>query len=118
MIVTRSPGSSAARGAGNLAAGNAVHLVAAEGFGPEGIGNSSIVVAVCLVIECMGYSAVDTEHFVVGLANHHPSPLLYFYKWDNLVPIHISLLSAPVAEQHGGSMLCGAVPQLLLWGQM
>ena len=50
------------------------------GFGPGDIGNSSVVVAVCIVIECTGCSAGGTEHFVVvGLANHHPSPLLYVF---------------------------------------
>ena len=53
-IVTRSVGSSAAVGTGNLVAGNVVCLVAAGGFGPGGIGNSSVLVAVCLPIECMG----------------------------------------------------------------
>ena len=94
---------------------NAVHLVDAGGLGPGGIGNSSVVVAVCLAIECMGCSAGGTEHFV-GLTNHHPSPLLYFHKWGNLVPIHISLLSASVPQWHRGLLFCGAVPQLLLWG--
>ena len=92
--VTRSAGSSATGCTGNLVARNAVCL------GPGGIGNSSVVVAMCLAIECNGCSAGGTEHFVVvGLANHHPSPLLYFYKRGNLVPIHISLLSALVPQQ-------------------
>ena len=79
--VTWSAGSSLAWGTGNLAAGNAVHLAAVVGFGPGGIGNSSVVVAVGLAIECTGCSAGGADHFVVvGLANHHPSPLLYFYK--------------------------------------
>ena len=116
-IVTGSTGSSVAVGAGNLAAENAVCLTAAAGFGPGDIGNSSVVVVVCLAIEFMGYSAGCTEHFVVVcLANHHPSPLLYFYKWGNLVPIHISLLFALVGQWHRGSLFHGVVPQLLLWG--
>ena len=96
---------------------NVVCLAAAGGFGPAGIGNSSVVVAVCLAIECMGCSAEGIEHFVGfgGLANHYPSPLLYLYKWGNLVLIHISLLSALVPQWHGGSLFFGAVPQLLLW---
>ena len=90
-IVTGSAGSSVAWGAGNLVAWNALCL-AAGGSGSEGIRNSSIVVALCLVVDYMVCSAGVTEHFVVvGLANHHPSPLLYFYKWGNLVTIHISL---------------------------
>ena len=94
-IMTGSTGSFVTGGAGSCAVGNAVHLAAAGGFGPGDIGNSSLVVAVCLEMECMGCSAGGTEHFVVVvLANHHPSPLLYFYKWGNFVSIHISLLSA------------------------
>ena len=61
-IVTRSAGSSVAGDTGNLAAGNAVHLAAAGGFGPGGIGNS-VVVVVCLAIECIGCSAGGAEHF-------------------------------------------------------
>ena len=64
-IVTQSAGSSAAGGAGNHVAGNAVHLAADEGSGPGGIGNSSLVVAVCLAIECMGCSAGGTEHLLL-----------------------------------------------------
>ena len=67
--------------------------------------NFSVVVAVCPVSECMGCSAEDV--IVVDLVNHHPSPLLYFYKWSNLVPIHISLLSASVPQQHRGLMFHG-----------
>ena len=48
------------------------------GFVPGGIGNFSVVAAVCLVFECMECSVWGAEHF--DLANHHPSPLLYFYK--------------------------------------
>ena len=82
-IVTGSPGSS----------------VVAGGFGAKIIGNFSVVAVVCLVFECMGCSAGSAEHF--DLANHHPSPLLYFYTWGNLVHIHIFLLSALVPQQHG-----------------
>ena len=79
-IVTGSTGSFVAGHAGSLVPENAVHLAAAGGFGPGNVGNSSVVVTMCLVIECMGCSAGGTEHFVVVvLANHHPSPLLYFF---------------------------------------
>ena len=64
-IVTGSTGSFAARGAGSHVAGNAVHLAAAGGFGSGDIGNSSVVVAVCHPIECMGCSAGGAKHFVV-----------------------------------------------------
>ena len=112
-IVTGSTGNSAHGGTGNLLAGNAVCLVAAGGFGPGGVGNSSVVVAVCLAIECMGCFFFVV---VVGLANCHPSPLLYFYKCGNLVPFHISLSFASVPQCHRGSLFCGAVPQFLMWG--
>ena len=112
--MTGSTGSFAAGGAGSLAVGNTVCLAAVGGFGPGDIGNSSLVVAVCLAIECMGCSAGGTEHFVVGvLANHHPSPLLYFYKWGSLVPIHISLY---LVQWHGALLFHGAMSQFLLWG--
>ena len=88
-------GSTVAGDAGSLVAGNALHLVAAGGFGPGDIGNSYVLVVVCLAVECTGCSTGGAEHFVVvGLANHHPGSLLHFYKGGNLVPIHISLLSA------------------------
>ena len=73
--------------------------VVAGGTGDGGTENVSVVAAVCLVFECRGCSAGGAEHF--DLVNHHPSPLLYFYKWDNLVPIHIFLLSASVPQWHG-----------------
>ena len=105
-FVAGSAGNLVAGNAGNLVAGKAVHLAAAGGFGPGSIGNSSVVATVCLAIECTGYSVGGIEHFVVvGLANHHPSPLLCFYKWGNMVPIHISLLFALV-PQYGMGDLC------------
>ena len=58
--MTRSTGGTG--GARHLAAENAVHLAAVEDFWPGGIGNSSVVVGVCLAIECMGYSAGGTKH--------------------------------------------------------
>ena len=88
-IVIGSAGSFVAGETGTLVTGNAVCLVAAGGFGPGDVGNSSVVVAVCLATECTGCSSGGTEHFVVFLASHHPSPLLYFYRWGNLVSIHI-----------------------------
>ena len=86
-IVTRSAGSYVAGCTGNLAAGNALHLAAVGCFGPGGIGNSLVLVPVCLAIEHTGCSAGGAEHFVVvGLANHHPSPLLYFLQMGQCGP--------------------------------
>ena len=101
-IFTRSAGSSVAGGAGNPAARNAVCLVGAGGLGPGGIGNSSVVVAVCLAIECMGCSAGALSILLLlALQITIPVPFYIFYKWDNLVPIHISLFSASVPQWHG-----------------
>ena len=44
---------------------------------------------------------------------HHPSPPLHSYKWDNSVPIHISLLV--VLLWHWGLLGLGFVA-LFLWG--
>ena len=72
--------------------GSARISAVAGSLGPVGIGNISVVAVVCLVFECMGCSAEGTEHFaVVGLANHHPSPLLYFYKMEQFGP-HFSFI--------------------------
>ena len=71
----------------NIVTGSAGSSAVAGGLGAGDIGNFSVVAAVCLVFECTGCSAGSTEHF--DLANHHPSPLLYFYKWGSLVPTHI-----------------------------
>ena len=87
--------------------GSTGSFAVAGGFGAGGVGNSSVMAAVCLVFECMGCSAGGTEHF--DLANHHLSLLLYFYKWGSLVPIHIFLLSALVPQWHGGSLFHGTV---------
>ena len=73
--------------------------IVTQSGGSSVVGNFSLVVAVCPVSECMGCSAKDV---VADLVIHHPSPLLYFYKWGNLVPIHISLLSASVPQLHRG----------------
>ena len=108
MIVTKCAGSSGVGGTGNLAFEIAVPFVVVGSF--ESGGSSSVVVAVHLMPECMGYSA---EHFVFD--DHHPSPLQCFYKWGNLVPIHISPLSALVLPWHGGLPFLGAELQLLLW---
>ena len=85
--------------------------VVAGGFGPGGIGNFSAVTAVCLMFECTECSVEDTVDF----AYHHPSPLLSFYKWCSLVPLHTSL-SALGSWLHRGLLLHEAVTQLLLWG--
>ena len=85
--------------AGSLASEVAVHPVAVVGF--------SVVVAVHLVPECLGYFV----EFVFD--DYHPSLPLYFYKWGNLVPIHISL--PLVLQWHWGFPVLGAVA-LSLWG--
>ena len=54
-------------GTGNLASEVTVHPVAVVGFG-----HFSVVVAVCLMPECLEYFA---EFVFYG---HHPSPPLYF----------------------------------------
>ena len=74
LIVMKSTGSSGVWVTGNLAFEIAVHFVIIGSFGPGG--SSSVVVVVHLMLECMGYS---DEHFVFD--DHHPCPLLYFYKW-------------------------------------
>ena len=51
-------------------------FVVAGGFVPGGIGSFSVVAAVCLVFESMGYSIEDAADF----AHPHSSPLLCFYK--------------------------------------
>ena len=124
MFVTRSAGSFVAGGTVSFMFGNAVSLVVFDSFGSgsagnlasevalhsvavEGFGNFSVVVAVHLVPECLEYFA----EFVFG--GHHPSPPLHFYKWANLVPIHISLPSA--LWWHGRLPLLGVVT-LSLWG--
>ena len=56
--------------------------VVAGGFGPGGVGNFSVVAAVHLVFECVGCSVEGAVDFV----NHHPSPLLCFYKWGSFSP--------------------------------
>ena len=89
--------------------GSAGSSVVAGGFVPGSIDNFSVAAAVCLVFECMRYSVEGTVDF----ANCHPNPLLCFYKWGSLVPIHTSL-SASGSWQHGGLLLHGAVVQLLL----
>ena len=64
-----------------IVTGSVGHSVAAGGFGPGGIGNSSVVVSVCSAVECMGCSAGGAEHLaVIGLANHHP---VFFYIFTN-----------------------------------
>ena len=99
MIVTKSAGSPGVGGTGNLAF---------ESFGP---GGSSVVIAVHLMPDCMRYSA---EHFVFD--DHHPIPILCFYKWGNLVPIHTSL-SALELQQHGDCCIIGLQLNLYHWGR-
>ena len=100
MFVTRSTGSFVAGGTGNLASEVAVHFVAVVGF--------SFVVAVHFVSKCLVYFA----DFVFD--GYHPNPPLYFYKWGNSVPIHISL--PLVLQWHGGLPIFGVV--LSLWGDL
>ena len=83
---------------GNHAPVFAVHSVTVVGF--------SVVVAVCLVPECL-------EYLLIFFYGHHPSPL-YFYKWGNLVPIHTSL--SLVLWQHWGFPVLGVVA-LSFWGR-
>ena len=78
---------------------------------PGFIGIFSVVAAVCSVFECMGCSVEGAVDF----ACHHPSPLLCFYIWGSLVPIHTPLFALELWS-HGGLLLCGAVAHLLLWG--
>ena len=87
--------------------------VVAGGFVPEGIGSFSVVAVVCLLFECVGCSVEGTVDFI----NQHLSPLLCFYKWISLVPIHTSL-SALGLWWHMGLLHHGTVGQLLLWGWM
>ena len=83
-IVTRSTGSS----------------VAAGGFGPGGVGNSSIVVAVCLAVECMGYSAGG--HCAFGC------PLLYFLQMGQFGPHpHFSFICFGATVAWGIAVLWG-----------
>ena len=84
-------------------------FVVAGSFGPGG----SFSAVVHLVPECMGYFA---EQFVFD--DHHPSPLLCFYKRGNLVLIHTSPLCVLVLPWCRGLPLLGAELQLLLWGWM
>ena len=91
-----SPGSFVSGGTGNLA----FEIVAPFGaVGSLEPGGSFSMVVLCLVLECLEYFA----EFV--LDGHHPSPPLYFYKWGNLVPIHISL--PLVLQWHGVCQLLG-----------
>ena len=70
-------GSLRSGGTESLVPGADVHSVHVVGF--------SVVVAVHLAPECLGY--------FVGFVfdGPHPSPPLYFYRWGNLGFIHISL---------------------------
>ena len=70
----------------------------AGGFEPGSYGKFSVVAAVHLVLECTGCSVEDAVDFV----NHHPSPLLCFYKWGSLVPIDTSLS----ASEYSGTGYC------------
>ena len=74
-----------------IVTGSAGSSAVAGGFGAGGVGNFSVVAAVYLVFEHTGCSAGGTEHF--DLANHHLSPLLYFYEWGNFGPYpHFSVV--------------------------
>ena len=86
-------GSLGSGGAESLVPEVAVHSVPVVGF--------SIVVAVHLAPECLGYFVA----FVFD--GPHLSSPLYFYKWGNSGPIHISLLL--VLQQHWGLPVLGAV---------
>ena len=107
MFVTGSTGSSVAGTAVRFVSGNAIGLVVFDSFGAGGTGNLASEVAVHLMPECLEYFA----EFVFD--GHHPSPPLYFYKWGNLVPIHISL--PLVLWQHGRLLLFGVVALSLWW---
>ena len=97
MFVTRSAGSFVAGGIVSFVFGNAVGLVVFDSFGFGGAGKLASEVAVHLMPECLEYFAE------LVFDGHCSSPPLYFYKWGNLVPIHISL---PLAYwQHGGLLL-------------
>ena len=89
--------------------GSAGSSVVAGGLVLGGVGNFSVVAAVCSVFECVGCSVEGTVDF----AYHHPSPLLFFCIWGSLVPIHTSLFALE-SQWYGGLLLCGAVVQLLL----
>ena len=109
MFVTGSTESFVAGGAVTFMFGNAVGLAVFDSFGSGHTGNLAYEVAVHLMPECLEYFA----EFVFD--GHHPCPPLYFYKWDNLVPIHISL--PLVLQQHGRLPLLGVVA-LSLWGDL
>ena len=84
--------------------GSAGHFGASDNSGSgdiEGLA-SGIAVAVCL------------EHSAeVAFGVHHPSLLLCFYRWANLVPIHTFLLL--VLLLHWGLLVLGSAV-LFLWG--
>ena len=91
-------GSLGSGGDESLVPGVALHSVPVVGF--------SVVVAVHLAPECL-------EYFVGFVFDGPcPSPPLYFYRWDNLGPIHISL--PLVLQQHWGLLVLGAVALSLL----
>ena len=60
-------------------------LVVFDSSEPGSTGNLASEVAVHLVPGCLGYLSE------IVFDGHHPNPPLYFYKWGNLVPIHIFL---------------------------
>ena len=88
-------------GTGNLTSEVAVHFVVVVGF--------SLVISVHFVPECLGYFA----EFVFD--GHHPNPPLYFYKWGNSVPIHISL---PLVMWWHWELPVLGVVALSLWGDL
>ena len=84
--------------------GNTGRFRAFDNSGSEGAKDLASGVAV----------AVYLEHFAeIVFGGHSPSPPLYFFKWGNLVPIHISLLLELL--WHGGLLALGSMA-LFLWG--
>ena len=100
MIVTESTESSGVGGTEILAFEIVVHFVVVVSFRA---GGNSVVVAAHLVPECMGCSA---EHFVFD--DHHPSPLLCFYKWGHLVDHpHFSFICFVATSSMGACLFLG-----------
>ena len=68
---------------------------------------------------CISYLRIwDILLNILVFNDHHPSPLLCFYKWGNFIPIHTSPLSALLLLWHGELLFLEAELQILLWGWM